>query len=202
MEQIDEVLSFWLGALGDDGLPRENRSRLWFQSNATTDKLIRERFEDDLQKAAVGELVDWEQNAKGRLALIVLLDQFSRNIYRGTPKAFTQDKQARTLCLGGIEQGHDLTLAPIERAFFYLPLAHAESPEMQDKSVALLQALVQSVPHATRRKLQTFLDHAIGHRDIIERFGRFPHRNNILDRPSTPEELAFLNANTSTFGQG
>ncbi len=202
MARTDDILSFWLGTLGRGGVPVDNRTKLWFHSNTNIDELIREDFDTDLRKAAENQLTDWAQTPRGRLALIVLLDQFSRNIYRGTAKAFAHDEQALSLCLAGIDAGNDLALAPIERAFLYLPLEHAEDLFMQDKSVALMKALLQSVTTATQPKLQSFLDHALGHRDIIARFGRFPHRNKVLARRSTPEELAFLETDGVRFGQG
>ncbi|MFQ5761239.1 MAG: DUF924 family protein, partial [Acidiferrobacterales bacterium] len=148
-----------------------------------------------------GQLTSWEQHPRGRLALIVLLDQFSRNIYRGTAQAFAQDELALSLCLQGIDIGHDLALRPIERTFHYLPMEHAESLEMQDKSVQHRRQLVASLPPAMAKKSQFSLDLAISHRDIIARFGRFPHRNRLLGRVSTAAEREYLSQGGATFGQ-
>ena len=154
-----------------------------------------------LQKATQGQLTSWEQYPRGRLALIVLLDQFSRNIYRGTAQAFAQDELALSLCLQGIDIGHDLALRPIERTFYYLPMEHPESLEIQDKCVQHYEQLVASVPPPTAKELQSSLDYAISHRDIIARFGRFPHRNKLLGRASTAAEREYLSQGGATFGQ-
>jgi uncharacterized protein (DUF924 family) len=201
MTRIEEILSFWFGEIDADGLATAEQTKRWFQASVDTDKLIRERFEPDLQKAIQGQLTSWEQYLRGRLALIVLLDQFSRNIYRGTAQAFAQDELALSLCLQGIDIGHDLALRPIERTFYYLPMEHAESLEMQDKCVQHYQQLVASLPQAMVKKLQLSLDYAISHRDIIARFGRFPHRNKLLGRASTVAEHEYLSQGGATFGQ-
>lgn len=200
MNRIEQILSFWFGELGSDGLPLEDRGKFWFRSDHETDERCRE-FEQDLRNAASGKLTDWGQQPEGRLALILLLDQFSRNIYRGTPQAFAQDPLALSLTSEGIGRGHDLMLRPIERVFFYMPLEHAESLEAQERCVAAHRALLQAAPPASTPRLRSFLNHAINHRDIIKRFGRFPHRNKLLNRTSTPEELQYLRTNKSTFGQ-
>jgi uncharacterized protein (DUF924 family) len=201
MTRIEEILSFWFGEIDADGLATAKQTKRWFQASVDTDKLIRERFEPDLQKAIQGQLSSWEQYPRGRLALIVLLDQFSRNIYRGTAQAFAQDELALSLCLQGIDIGHDLGLRPIERTFYYLPMEHAESLEMQDKCVQHHQQLVTSLPPAMMKKLQCSLDYAISHRDIIAQFGRFPHRNKLLGRASTVAEHKYLSQGGATFGQ-
>ena len=201
MKQIDEILSFWFGPLTPDGLPVADRSQLWFGFDRHTDKLIRERFGAHLQQACQGELASWEQQARGRLALILLLDQFSRNIYRATPRAFAQDAMALSLALEGIDRTHDQELNATERVFFYMPLQHCESLAMQDRSVEQYQHLLQVLAPATVVRLRGFLDHATQHRDIIRRFGRFPHRNRILGRDSTAAECEYLGGAT-TFGQG
>jgi uncharacterized protein (DUF924 family) len=133
------------------------------------------------------------------LALIILTDQFPRNIYRDTARAFSCDSKALTWCLEGVHGRSDRELRPIERVFFYLPLEHAESREHQAKSVECFSELAASVPMEQRSTFEEYLDFAMRHRDIIDRFGRFPHRNNILRRESTPEELAFLTQSGSFF---
>ena len=202
MEPIEGILSFWFGSLTPDGLPVTDRSHLWFGFDRKTDELIRERFEARLQQACHGALASWEQQARGRLALILLLDQFSRNIYRATPRAFTQDELALSLCLAGIDKAHDQGLSAIERVFFYMPLQHCENLAMQDRCVEQCQRLLQALAPGTAARLRGFLDHAIQHRDIIRRFGRFPHRNRILGRDSTAEEREYLRTRTGSFGQG
>jgi uncharacterized protein (DUF924 family) len=202
MEQIEEILSFWFGPLTSDGLPIADRSQLWFGFDPETDKLIHERFGARLEQACQGKLASWEQYARGRLALILLLDQFSRNIYRATPRAFAQDEKALSLCLAGIDTAHDQELSAIERVFFYMPLQHCESLTMQDRCVEQCRRLLDGPAPGTAAKLRDFLDYAMQHRDIIRRFGRFPHRNRILGRDSTTEEREYLRTRTGTFGQG
>lgn len=196
----DEILDFWFGPLAPDGFPREDRERFWFGGAREVDDAIRARFAEDVARAGAGVLDSWSETPRGRLALVLLLDQFPRNLFRGTPEAFGHDARALQHALAGLESGQDRALAPVERVFFYLPLEHAENPVLQARSVALYERLRREFP-AEAARLQGYLDYAIQHRDIVERFGRFPHRNAILGRPSTPEELAFLE-HAEHFGQG
>jgi len=200
VKRAECILSFWFGALGADGFPLEDRHKLWFQASA--DREIRERFEPDLRAAVSGRLGHWQQTPRMRLALIIVLDQFSRNIYRGTPRAFAQDAAALAQTLAGIEARHDLALGPIERTFFYMPLEHAEDLAQQECCIERYTQLMRSVPAASARKLESSMGHVVAHRDIVARFGRFPHRNKILGRASTAAEIEFLSRNPSTFGQG
>lgn len=199
---IRQIHAFWFGSLGNDGLPRKDRARLWFRADRKIDDTIRQRFGALLDQIARGELQDWAQTAQGRLALILLCDQFSRNIYRGTADAFAYDEMALTLCTEGIERGHDRELKPIERAFFYMPMEHCEQLSMQERCVRHYEQLLQDVPPATANRLCSFLQHAQDHCDIVRRFGRFPHRNRLLQRPSTTAEIDFLRTHKATFGQG
>jgi uncharacterized protein (DUF924 family) len=191
MENPDTILMFWFGS--NDAAAE--RSRLWWGKHPETDKLIRDRFESSLRKAADGELDDWAATPGGRLALILLTDQFSRNMYRDTPNAFAFDAIALRCCKEGLREDVDKLLRPVERVFFYLPLEHSESLEDQERSVALLQALVQEAGP----DFAGFLDYAIRHRAVIARFGRFPHRNRILGRTSTEQEAAFLKEPRASF---
>ena len=195
------ILDFWFGPLDENGAPKENRFPLWFESNPKTDQTIKERFADDLAKAKQGDLHHWADTAKGRLALIVVLDQFTRNIYRGSGEAFASDHLARDLSATGIDCGHDKQLGVYERAFFYMPLEHSESMADQDRCIEVFTSLKEEARPAVQEAATRFLDFAHSHRAIIERFGRYPHRNVLLDRPSTPEELAWLNEGGETFGQ-
>lgn len=201
-EEIRQIHAFWFGHLGEDGMPPSDRSRLWFRADRKTDDSIRQRFGALLDQAARGELKGWAQTAQGRLALILLCDQFSRNIYRGTAAAFAHDERALTLCTEGIERAHDRQLRPIERAFFYMPMEHCEQLSMQERCVRHYEQLLQDVPPATASRLRSFLQHAHDHRDIVRRFGRFPHRNRVLERPSTAAEADFLRTHKATHGQG
>ena len=196
---VQAVLEFWFGSNPDDAAVAKEKSALWWSKNPQVDDEIRGRFEGLVAKAAAGELSDWEATPASRLALILLTDQFPRNIYRDSPRAFAYDAKALAWCLDGIEQHVDRKLRPIERVFLYLPLEHAESLEHQDKSVKHFGELVSIVDEPDKAVFKEYLDFAIRHRDIIARFGRFPHRNKILGRQSTAEEIAFLNEPGSSF---
>jgi len=181
-----EVLDFWFGAPGS---PEHGRAReLWFTKRDETDASIRARFGPLIEAALRGQCGGWcatGQPVRGALALIVLLDQFTRNAFRDTPRAFAGDSQALTVAAALVEGGDDRMLSPLERWFAYLPFEHAESLPLQERSVALFERLAQD-------GLDAPLEWAIKHRDVIARFGRFPHRNAILGRASTAEEIAFL----------
>lgn len=199
MQHCEEVLAFWFGDLADEGAAARRQERLWWNCDAQTDALIGERFGALREQAIRGELSAWSHTARGRLALILLTDQFSRSIHRGTPLAFAADPLAREWCLDGLRHDYDLALRHLERVFFYLPLEHAESRELQARSVELMQALVEEVPPAQRKLFESYAGYARRHREVIERFGRFPHRNAILGRDSTPEEVEFLKQPGSSF---
>lgn len=198
-DDIEDVLGFWFGICGQDGAIDPARRKMWFKGGAKHDAEIRERFGGLHERAGRGGLEDWTTTARGRLALIVILDQFSRHIHRGTARAFSQDPTAQQLTLAGIDEGVDRQLAPVEQSFFYLPLEHAEDRALQARSVQCYEGLARTVAEAWRRDYESFLDYARRHRAIIERFGRFPHRNAALGRPSTAEELTFLRQPGSSF---
>lgn len=195
----EDVLAFWFGPEAGDSKTAESQKKLWWSKDAVVDAEIRERFGALVAAAAGGAHREWAREPRGRLALILLFDQFPRNIYRDTPQAFAHDGLALRLALDGIDSGADRGLRAIERVFFYLPLEHAESPEMQERSVALFEGLRDSVAEADRSAFDGYLDFARRHRDIVQRFGRFPHRNPILGRTSTAEETAFLQLPGSGF---
>lgn len=200
-EQIEEVLRFWFGDL-TDGFASDDRAKLWWAGDSDADRAVASLFGSLLRQARDGRLDAWAGNPRGRLALIIVLDQFSRMVFRGEPDAFASDAQALELCDEGLTLEHDRVLEPIERAFFYMPLEHAESLEHQDRSVECFSRLLAELPVGQRPRLQSSLDFAHQHRDVVQRFGRFPHRNRALQRSSTPEELAFLNSShTPTWGQ-
>jgi uncharacterized protein (DUF924 family) len=194
----DDILDFWFGDLSAPRYPSEERYRLWFGKSEQTDRLIEEGFGADLDRASTGEYESWEEDAPGRLALIVLFDQFSRSVYRDTAQAFAFDEHARALALEGLRRGVDHELHPFQRVFFYLPLEHAENLELQTKSVELYRRLLEAAPQYAD-KLSGYLDYAERHYEVIERFGRFPHRNRILKRESTLEELVYLNQPGTAF---
>ena len=165
------VVEFWRAA----------GAGLWFAKDVGFDRQFRERFLALHEAAARGERAHWPASATGALALVLLLDQFPRNAFRGTPRMYATDIMVRGVTAAAIAAGHDRAVAAELQLFFYLPFAHSEDLADQERSVALVRRLGQ--PH---------LSHADGHRDIVRRFGRFPHRNPILGRPTTPEEQRFL----------
>jgi uncharacterized protein (DUF924 family) len=208
MERANEVLEFWFGR---DARPRDaaylaERSTFWFggdgvEAAAARDALIREQLEPLLERAARGELASWAGSPKRRLALILLFDQVPRNCYRGTAAAFAFDREALALSVEGLQLAADAALDPLERIFFYLPLEHAESMEAQDACMAAMERLVAEAPAQLRAFCENTLGYAKAHRDIIVKFGRFPHRNRALGRTSTEAEREWLLANTGAFGQ-
>jgi uncharacterized protein (DUF924 family) len=199
LETPQSILEYWFGSKADDAAVAAERSDLWWSKNAAIDEEIRRRFETLVLKAGSGKLDHWSLTAKSRLALILLTDQFPRNIYRDSARAFAFDAKALAWCLEGINEGLDRALRPIERVFFYLPLEHEESLQHQQQSVNFFRSLADTVRPDQKPAFDVFLNFAVRHRNIIERFGRFPHRNKILGRQSTPEELAFLAEAESSF---
>jgi uncharacterized protein (DUF924 family) len=204
----EAVLEYWFAEVGDDRSTLPGRMRLWFGSEQDTeadvaarDAALAERFEPYLAARRHGLLDDWAAAATGRLALILLTDQFPRSIYRGRADAFSLDAEARSLCVKGLELGQDRELGPFERAFFYLPLEHSESLEDQRRCVALFTELERIAPGNLRDAFAGFRRFAIDHHDIVMRFGRFPHRNRVLGRPNTAEETVYLAGDAPAFGQ-
>ncbi|MDO9059283.1 MAG: DUF924 family protein [Bradyrhizobium sp.] len=168
-----EVVEFW----------RQAGPSLWFARDADFDRRFREAFLEAHEEAARGDLDHWLTTSEGALALLLLLDQFPRNAFRGTPRMYATDPAARRTATAAVDAGHDQAMPPDLRTFFYLPFAHSEDLADQDRSVALCRHL--GPPDA---------EHSRRHRDIVKRFGRFPHRNVILGRTMTPEEQEFLDA--------
>lgn len=200
MQPWQPLLDLWFGDEADDVLRATRQAPLWWGKSSEADALLASRFGMLAEAAAKGSLAHWADTPSGRLALILLLDQLPRNIHRGTLAAFAQDPLARDLCLKGLSIGADKSLSPLERVFFYLPLEHAESREQQARSVALFEALAaEQAGTPAQATFAGFADFARRHQVIIERFGRFPHRNDILGRTSTPEEAAFLQQPGSGF---
>lgn len=200
MEQVkDELLTFWFGDDPDDAAVARAQTELWWGHRQETDELLQARFGAAASAAAADVLDHWVGSPRGRLALILLLDQLPRAIHRGTPAAFAQDAKARAVASQGLDSGADRLLRPVERLFFYLPLEHSEDLPDQDRSLELFRELATSVPNAHREAFAGFFDYAVKHRDVIKQFGRFPHRNLILGRESTPEEKAFLEQPGSSF---
>ena len=196
----ESVLAFWFGDDLESSDAIAARSSLWFGGGASFDECIRKRFEGLAARALEGELDAWREQAYPCLALALVLDQFPRNLYRGRAESFAYDSLACAVCRAAVEQGFDDQLAPIEAFFLYVPFEHAEDMDSQARSVSLIRGLCERASADLRPRFESFLSYAIRHRDVIERFGRFPHRNAILGRASTREELAYLESGGETFG--
>ena len=192
MEKIDTVLKFWFGRVEKTVIPSERRARIWFGESKEVDEEIKQEFSKDLESAIQYNYQEWENNPRGQLALIILLDQFSRHVYRDTPKAFAQDEYALEICIHGIQNKADHHLSLIERVFYYFPLLHAENIACQKQSVHAYQNLVDLAFPETHIIYDSFLQFAQHHFGIIERFGRFPQRNMVLGRDTIPSEEQFL----------
>ena len=206
MHSAHDVLEFWFGRAPFDAARLEERSTFWFGGDgaaalASRDALIRERLEPMLERAARGEFASWAASPKRRLALIILFDQVPRNAYRGTAAAFAFDREALQLAVEGRQLAADAALDPVERLFFYLPLEHAESLEAQDAAVAAFERLLAEAPAELRDFCAGTLEYARLHREIIARFGRFPHRNAALARESSAAEREWLASAGNPFGQ-
>jgi len=193
MQPWQPLLDWWFGASG--ALAAEvaaSRSALWFGKQDSQDRQARERFGEQVEQALAGQLSAWQAEPEGWLAHLLLLDQLPRMIFRDTPRAFAGDRLARPLALHGLAQGWDQALPPIQRVFAYLVLEHAEDLQLQNQAVQFFQALLEQAASAERELFAGYLDYAERHQRVIARFGRFPHRNQILGRSSSVEESAFL----------
>jgi len=179
-----EVLEFWFGAPDSPEFGRNRRC--WFEKSADFDALVRDRFLETYESAAGGKLDPWTERPLAVLALVVTLDQFPRNMFRGTPRAFATDPLALAVTRGMIARGFDAALLPVPRAFVYLPFEHAEDLDAQREALRLFERLASDTSSAG------VMTYAMRHYAVIARFGRFPHRNAILGRESTPDELEFL----------
>lgn len=193
------ITAFWFGTL-TDGFADEAHRHSWFKSDGRRDAEIRQHFAGLLAHAAGGELDHWLESKQGTLAFILLCDQLSRQIHRGTAAAYATDAVALSAARALVADGADTAMAFDERAFVYMPFQHAESRLDQHTSVGLFHALRQDTDPAYRHHADGFLRHAREHRDIVLRFGRFPHRNALLGRPSTAAELRYLES-AGNFGQ-
>ena len=203
MDEARTVREFWFGKLPPALEPLNKRMDIWFAGEGAVrrhlDDAIRQRFEPLVQQALQGELASWADGPRRRLSLILLLDQFPRNLYRGTSRSFAGDEQALQLSLTGMQSVADAALNPVERIFFYMPLQHSETREVQEESIAAYRRLLLEAPEALKDVFKNCLDYAERHRAVVERFGRFPHRNRILGRASTPEEIAYLQEGGENF---
>jgi uncharacterized protein (DUF924 family) len=202
MPDPDHILQFWFADAAQSPAKAEARMTFWFDGAPETDAQIRDRFGTAVEAAARGELTAWTGAPRPALTLVVLVDQFPRNLWRGTARAFSHDPRALAVAEQALAAGFFQELAPIERPFLALPFQHSESLEAQRESVRLCAEIVASAPPEWRATLETFHDYAQRHLEVIARFGRFPHRNAMLGRASTAEERAYLESGGETFGPG
>jgi uncharacterized protein (DUF924 family) len=197
----DDILSFWFEAACSSPDAAAERNAFWFAADPDVDKEIWQEFGDDVIDAAHGRYDEWAVTATGRLALIILLDQFPRNIYRGTAEVFRYDASALALAQKGVQIGQLASLAVPEQAFFLMPYQHAEDIGIQDTGVLLYDAMAAEAGDDWRELAANYRNFAVIHRNIIADYGRFPHRNGALGRVSTAAEIRYLEAGGNTFGQ-
>lgn len=200
--RIDAILSFWFMEHALSAPQIDGRMDTWFGEDPIFDEEIAKEFAGDVENASDGKLDHWAHEPRGRLALILLLDQFRRNIFRNSPEAFAKDNAALRLCVEGAMENRDKGLAPIHRVFFYMPLQHAESRKVQAKSRKIYGRLAEAASPTYKETFETVAQFADLHADIIEQFGRFPHRNRLLNRENTAEEEEYLATDSPSFGQG
>ncbi|MBV1878150.1 MAG: DUF924 domain-containing protein [Pseudomonadales bacterium] len=201
MHNPSTINHFWFADAVDDAMASKRRAKYWYRGGPALDKKIQQQFGPLVEQAAKGQLKHWHLTPSGSLALVILLDQFSRHIYRKTANAFNNDSLALQYAKLALSEQQDTELSFIERAFLYHPFHHTENLIAQNQAVELFTHLVEDASLEWRVQLQSFLNSAIQHRSIVERFGRFPHRNRALDRPSTAEEKDYLGQSTRSFGQ-
>lgn len=188
-EAINAIHQYWFGPLDQAGFAAPRQNRLWFRTSEETDTTLRSRFGHLVTRALAGESYHWAATDKGLVALILLLDQFTRNIFRGTPQAFAGDAAALELVQPLLASKRHEALPPIHQVFLFLPLEHCEDLATQEQCLRLLTELAG---RSDAERINEFARYALAHRDVIAQFGRFPHRNAVLGRDSTPEELAYL----------
>src|ERR1700722_178124 len=206
MDDARRVRDYWFGKLPLDREALDERMTVWFAGEESAplaqehDAAIRSEFGARVEAALRGELATWADGPRRRLSLILLLDQFPRNIYRGRARAYAGDEQALALALSGMQSGADAALDPVERIFFYMPLQHSESVDVQEEAVAAYRRILGGAPQALRAPFEATLKYAELHASVIRRFGRFPHRNRVLRRVSTTEEADYMHS-AESFGQ-
>lgn len=201
VSRIDAIVDYWIGDAATDPAVASGKTRLWYRSSKALDDEIAETFGDDLHLAEDGKLEAWSETPEGSLALVILLDQFSRNVYRGTAKAFANDNQALGVTMNALEQGHDVLLPIVGTVFLLHPCHHAESLPAHEHCISGYELLRATAEPEWHELLDGFLYHAREHRDVIQRFGRFPHRNQVLGRESTQEEIDYLASGGRRYGQ-
>jgi uncharacterized protein (DUF924 family) len=202
MDGPEDILQFWFGDAAESPAKAEARMPLWFTASAETDAECRERFGPAVEAAGRGERDAWMQAPRSALALVLLHDQFPRNIWRGAVRAFAHDARALAVARHAVGAGLLHAVAPIEQQFFTFPYQHSESLDAQRESLRLCRGIVAAAPPEWRPCLETFVPYAQQHFEIIERFGRFPHRNAVLGRVPSAAEREYLERGGETFGQG
>ena len=201
MVEVDEILKFWFADAADSPAAAAARGKFWFQVNEKVDRQIWFLFADTLSDAASGVFDVWAEEPDGRLALIILLDQCPRNMYRGTAEVFRHDPRAMALAREGVECGQLESLSVPEQLFFLLPYQHSEKLAIQKAGVELYEIVVAKAADEWRAVAEGYRDFAVRHYDIIAQFGRFPHRNQALGRQSSGAEERYLSGGGDTFGQ-
>jgi uncharacterized protein (DUF924 family) len=196
----DEILDFWFADALDSSEAAERRVPVWFGSDEGFDREIRDRFGELPDLAHAGGLDGWRGDPRSALALVIVLDQFSRNLHRSSSRSFRCDDRALEVAREAIAAGFEAELHPLEAVFLYLPFEHAESLAHQDRCVELYERLAARAPAGLEARFEGFCEYARRHREVIRRFGRFPHRNPVLGREPTPEEAAYLDGGGDTFG--
>jgi len=199
MERFDALLNYWFGDERNEFTVPKEVLQKWFASTSEDDLYIKSEFGADLEKAVNGEYEYWRAEPRSCLALAILCDQFPRQIYRKEAGSFTHDLYCQSVVLDALQKGFDQKVRPIERVFYYMPLEHAESLDIQDMCVQKFQSLLHDAPKENNEQYMSFYNYSLRHKDMIERFGRFPYRNEILGRDSSPEELAYLKEPGSSF---
>lgn len=199
-ELVQRILDFWFAGALDSAEALDRRAKLWFSATETFDREIRDAFGSLPERTLGGEFDAWTEDARPALGLVLILDQFPRNLFRGTAQAFRFDAKGREVALSSLEAGFDGELHPLEAAFLYLPLEHAEDLSLQYRAVELFEQLVERASPAFRPRFEEFASYARRHREVIRRFGRFPHRNTMLGRLSTAEEMSYFESGGDTFG--
>jgi uncharacterized protein (DUF924 family) len=195
---MEDINNFWFGDNDGETVP-DRQVDMWFNNGRYYDQEIGARYEALIDRVAAGAFDYWSVSAAGRLALLVALDQFPRHVYRGTARSFAYDAKAREHCLSGIAANQHLELSYLQQAIFYLPLEHAEDRALQERSVALYAHLATQVRDENKATYLSYHHYASLHRDIVVRFGQFPHRNELLGRASSATETAFLLEPNSSF---
>ena len=197
----EQIVSYWLGDSGKSPEAALTRHEIWYRGGSQVDEEIRGRFETHICRAREGKLTDWETSPEDQLALVILLDQFTRNLFRGTAEAYSGDRLAHRIATRAVNAGRDKSLSVAGRIFLYHPFHHSEDATEQNRGVALLETLEREAPDEWGAYIRRSIEGFGRHRDVVVRFGRFPHRNRVLRRKSTPEELTYLESEPETYGQ-